>query len=90
MAQRVIWASTSSGYYSVRGIRPGATVAAAGAHLELAGPFHVGLNYWYPAPNGSSTAVLKVRRGIIEEIGIGDKRLTVGHRAEINFPKSFS
>lgn len=90
VSRRVIWASTSSGYYSVHSIRPGATVAAAGQQLKLAGPFHVGLNYWYLAPNGSSTAVLKVRRGLVEEIGIGDKSLTTGHQAEINFLKSFS
>ena len=87
---RVIWASTSSGYYSLDGIRPGATVAAARNRLKLAGPFHVGLNYWYLAPFGSSTAVLKVRVGIVEEIGIGNKQLTVGRDAELNFLNSFS
>ena len=86
---RVIWASTSSGYYALDGIRPGATVDAAGERLKLAGPFQVGLNEWYLAPFGSSTAVLKVRRGIVEEIGIGDKQLTVGRKAQLSFLKSF-
>ncbi len=87
---RVVWASTSNTFYAVHGVRPGMTVAAAGRHLKLTGPFHVGLNYWYLAPNGTSTAVLKVRHGIVEEIGIGDRSLTQGHTAQVAFLKSFS
>jgi hypothetical protein len=90
LAGRVIWASTSSLYYSVHGVRCGATVAAASKVLKLTGPFHVGKNYWYLAPNGASTAVFKVRGGIIEEIGIGDKQLTQGHKAQLAFLTSFS
>jgi hypothetical protein len=90
LAGTVIWASTSSLYYSVQGVRCGATVAAAGKRLKLTGPFHIGLNYWYLAPNGASTAVFKVRGGIIEEIGIGDKALTDGHKAQVAFLTSFS
>jgi hypothetical protein len=33
--------------------------------------------------------VLKVRRGVIEEIGIADKRLTQSRRAASNFLNSF-
>jgi lysozyme len=90
LAGRVIWASTSSYYYTVQGVRVGATVAAAGQHLKLTSPFHIGKNYWYLAPNGASTAVLKVRHGIVEEVGIGDRSLTQGHRAQVTFLKSFS
>ena len=86
----MIWASTSSLYYSVHGVRCGATVAAASKLLKLTGPFHIGLNYWYLAPNGASTAVFKVRDGIIEEIGIADKQLTRGHKAQVAFLTSFS
>ena len=90
LAGRVIWASTSSAYYTIDGIRVGATVAAAGLKLKLTGPIHVGLNDWYIAPNGASTAVLKTRHGVIEEIGIGDKSLTGTPAARLNFFKSFS
>jgi hypothetical protein len=85
----VIWASTAYAFYSLDGVRPGATVAAAGKLLKLTGPFHIGKNYWYLAPNGSSTGVLKVRHGIVEEIGIGDKQLTQGHQAQVVFLNSF-
>ena len=89
-ANKVIWASTSSAYYTVHGIRVGATVTAAGKALKLTGPIKVGLNDWYLAPNGTSTAVLKVRKGLIEEIGIGDKALTQGHKAQLDFLESLT
>ena len=89
VAGRVIWASTSSAFYTVHGIRVGATTAAASKVLKLTGPIKVGLNDWYLAPGSTSTAVLKVRDGLIEEIGIGDRPLA-GSRAQLNFVKSFS
>jgi FG-GAP repeat len=87
---RVIWASTSSAFYALRGVRASATVKAAGTKLKLTGPFHIGLNTWYLAPNGSSTGVLKTRHGIVEEIGIGEKVLTANHKAQVIFLHSFS
>ncbi len=90
LADRVVWASTSSAYYTVHGVRAGATITAAGARLKIGKPFRVGRNTWYLAPNGSSVAVLKVRGGVVDEIGIGDKELTKSHKAQLNFLKSFS
>jgi 6-phosphogluconolactonase len=89
-ANRVIWASTSSAYYTVHGIRVGATITAADKVLKLTGPIKVGVNDWYLARNGNSTAVFKVRKGVIQEIGIGEKSLTTGHRAQVKFLESFS
>jgi hypothetical protein len=87
---RVVWASTSDIYYTVKGVRPGTPVRSARKDLKLQRPFHLGRNDWYVAPNDQSTAVLKVRHGIIEEIGIGDKRLTRSRKAERAFLASFS
>jgi hypothetical protein len=89
LAGRVVWCSTASGYYSLAGVRHGTTVAAAAQLLKLIGPFHVGKNDWYLAPNGSSVGVMKVRHGVIEEIGIGDKQLTRGRKAQRAFLTSF-
>jgi hypothetical protein len=86
---RVIWASTSSAFYAINGVRPGATVAAAGKHLKLIAPFHIGANDWYLAADGASTAILKVRGGVVEEIGIADKRLTGSRTADRTFLTSF-
>jgi hypothetical protein len=87
---RVIWASTSSAFYTLKGVRAGATIKVASKKLKTGKPFHIGQNIWYLARNGSSTAVLKVRQGLVEEIGIGDKALTTGHKAQVNFLNSFS
>jgi hypothetical protein len=89
-AGRVVWASTSDPFYELRGVRPGTTLASARKHHKLTGPFHIGRNFWYLTPNGSSTGVLKVRHGIVEEIGIAVKSLTKGHKAQVVFLKSFS
>jgi hypothetical protein len=48
----------------------------------------IGVRVGYGSPNRSSTAVLKVRGQIIEEIGISDKPLTTTHKAQLNFLKS--
>jgi dienelactone hydrolase len=87
---RVVWASTANPYYAVRGVRPGTTIAAAAKHLRLSPRFQVGLNDWYLAPNGDSTAVLKTRNGIVQEIGIAENQITRSHKATIAFLQSFA
>ena len=87
---RVVWASTSDVLYAVKGVRAGTTVAAARKQMKLHKPFHVGLNFWYLAPNGRSTAVFKVRRGRIQEIGIADTAFTRTRAAARVFLRSFS
>jgi hypothetical protein len=86
---RVVLALTASRSYALRGIRPGATLAAAHRRLGTGAPLHIGLNYWYMAPNGTSTAVLKVRHGTVQEVGIADAQLTKGRKAQLTFMRSF-
>jgi hypothetical protein len=50
----------------------------------------VGLNDWYMAPDGSVTAVLKVRDDIVEEIGVAPAALTATRTAQRMFVTSFS
>ena len=90
LSGRVIWASTASAYYTASGIRVGATIGAAGRALKLTGPIKLGANDWYLAPQRRSTIILKVRGGLIEEVGIGDRALTVGAKAQRTFLASFS
>ena len=86
---KVIWASTSSAFYAVDGIRVGATVIAASKAMKLTGLLKVGLNTWYVGPEGSANAVLKTRGGLIDEIGIADKSLTNSAKADKKFLHSF-
>jgi hypothetical protein len=73
---RVVWASTSDPYYSLDGIRAGESIATAARVLGAEPPFHIGLNDWYLARKAGYTAVLKVRGGVVEELGIADNSLT--------------
>lgn len=88
--KKVIWASTSSAYYALRGIRVGATIAAAGKSLKLAGPYKVGRNSWYLTADGAANGIFKVRAGLIEEIGIAERKLTGSTAARKRFLHSFS
>ncbi len=87
---RVVLALTANAFYAARGIQPGATLATARKRLGKGNLFHVGLNYWDLIKQGSWTAVLKVRHGIVQEIGTADPRLTKTKRTQRTFIKSFS
>ena len=50
----------------------------------------IGANDWYLAPLASATAVLKVRDGTVQEIGIADRSLTKTRPAQRLFLTSFS
>ncbi len=89
LASRVVWASTDNARYSVNGIRASATLVSARQALPHGDYFRLGLNYWYLAPIKGATAVLKVRHGIVEEVGIADKQLTGSHRANRILMSSF-
>ena len=82
-AGKVVWISTSNPHYSLDGVRPGESLVLAATKLRLESPFHIGLNLWYLSRSKNVTAVLKVRHGAVEELGIGDNALTAT-RAEQN------
>jgi 6-phosphogluconolactonase len=89
LAGRVVWISTDNARYAVNGIRAGASLSAAEKKLRHGYYFRVGKNYWYLAPAGKATAVLKVRGGIVEEVGIADKTITAGDKADRILMTSF-
>ena len=85
---RVILALTANPYYSLDGVRPGAKLSAA-KPLHIGKAIHVGLNDWFMAV-GSPTVVLKVRNGIIQELGVARASLTQNRRTQSAFIRSFS
>ena len=87
---RVIWISTASAFYAIDGIRPGVRAAVAARSLKLGQAFHIGANTLYLAPAGPATAVLEVRGGIVQEIGIANSRLAQGRVAQRTLLGSFS
>jgi hypothetical protein len=86
---RVTWISTSSQYYAIDSIRPGATLTDARGHVTLSQPFRVGLNTWYFAPFAAGTAIFKVRGQTVQEIGIVSKQLTRSRKQRRAFLTSF-
>ncbi len=87
---RVVWISTSNRRYAAAGIRPGAKLAAARRRLHLRRGSQVGLNRWYFGSDGPATVLLKVRRGVVEEIGIASPQLTKTAAGRRRFLHSFS
>ena len=89
LRDRAVLVLTANSHYALRGVRPGARLAKVARRLRVDKGFHIGLNWWYLTPNGSSRGVLKVRHGVIEEIGIADRRLTQSRPAARRFLDSF-
>ena len=85
---QVVLALTGNAHFALHGVRPGARLAVARRRLHLT-RFHVGLNYWYLAPDGLVRAVLKVRGGRVREVGIAAKGLTTPRRQAARFLRSF-
>ena len=73
---RVVWMTTASAFYALRGIRAGSTVSAAQAVLHPGAAIHVGSTDWYVARYGSATALVAARGGAIRRIGLASRALT--------------
>jgi hypothetical protein len=86
---RVVIALSANRHYRLRGVRPGATSAAARRRLRLSRAFHIGVNSWFVVPGRFSTGLLKVRRGRVREVGIATRALTRGRAAQRRFLNSF-
>jgi hypothetical protein len=75
LRERIVLALTSNPFYALHSITPGASLAAASAALHLSAPLQIGLNTWYFVPGARSDGVLKVRDGVVDEIGIATRTL---------------
>jgi hypothetical protein len=78
---RAVLALTANPHYALRGARPGARLAPVAKRLHVSRGIRIGRNTWYVLPAGPSRGVLKVKHGVIEEIGIADKALTATRAA---------
>jgi hypothetical protein len=77
---RVVLLLTDDRRYAVAGVRPGTRFASAARrlHLRARQGFQIGANTWFVVPGRSTALVVKVRRGIVQEIGIADARALRG------------
>jgi hypothetical protein len=87
---KIVIALTANPVYKLKGVKPGERIAAVAKRLHAEKPFHIGINFWYFAPEGSATGVMKVRNGIIYEVGIATKALSSGsYKSQFKFMNSF-
>lgn len=89
ISDRVVLALSSNPFYTFGGIGPGATLAAAQHKMRLGKKLHLGPNDWYFASGKQANLVLKVRNGIVYELGIADKRLSTGKQGELRLLQGF-
>ncbi len=75
---------TANHHYAIGRLRPGSKIN------RRAMPLRIGLNTWYLIPSKSATGVLGVQHGVVQEVGLADKRLTRGRQAARRFLKSFA
>jgi beta-glucosidase len=87
---RVVLILTSSLRYADDGVHRGDLLAAVARHAHLGRPYVVGINRWYVLPSAYALSVLKVRRGVVEEIGIADPVFGVSRQETLAFFRSFS
>lgn len=89
LRRRVIWISTSNTHYKLHGVTAGTKLTTVARKLSVGRPFKVGRNTWYVFPTGSVQGIIKVRKGVIEEIGIADRALTTTRGMTSRFLRSF-
>ncbi len=87
---RIVIALTANPFYSEAGVRPGQPILKL-LRVLTGTPqvYTIGLNQWYVIPRPRAAWVLKVRHGVVQEVGLADKRLTRGSRAALRFMTSF-
>jgi hypothetical protein len=82
-------ALTANPYYSVSGVRHGTSLALAFRRLKLGATEHLGRNDWYFAPGRAANVLLKVRHGVVLEIGLADKQLTSTRKLQLRLLLSY-
>jgi hypothetical protein len=87
---RAVLALTANPFYALRRVKPGASLSRVAKRLHVAKPFHVGVNYWYFVTAGPARGVLKVRGGVIQEVGLASEALTMTRAEQRRFIRSFS
>jgi hypothetical protein len=89
-AGRAVLALTANPFYALNGVKPGTKLSRVAKRMHVHKPFHVGVNYWYFIAADPARGVLKVRGGVIQEVGLASKPLTRTRAQQRRFIHSFS
>jgi subtilase family serine protease len=79
---RVIWVLTANARYALHGIRAGATLASARRALPRGNLVTRRGTQWYFAPAGRITALIEIRNGVVQAVGIATGRFTGSRNAQ--------
>ncbi|MDQ6835134.1 MAG: hypothetical protein M3016_03005 [Actinomycetota bacterium] len=82
LRNRAVLVLSADRRYALKGVRPGTRLAKVARRLHARHAMQIGKNAWYVVPAGPSRGVLKVRHGVIEEVGIATKSITANRRAD--------
>jgi len=82
---KIVLLLTADRRYALHGVKPGTRLSRVARRLRVGKRIQIGANAWYITPNGVSHGVLKVVRGVIQEVGIANRRLTANYRAARRF-----
>jgi hypothetical protein len=80
---RAVLALTANRHYALHGVRAGTKLDRIARRLHLGKGLAIGPNAWYVVDGKRVNGILKVRHGVIREIGIASKALTTGSRARV-------
>jgi hypothetical protein len=86
---RLVLLLTANPYYNLNGVVPGDTIATAAKDLHLSKAYVIGANTWYFAARPGANGIIKVRHGVVYEIGLASKPLTKTPKAQHAFITSF-
>ncbi|HEY3727860.1 MAG TPA: CocE/NonD family hydrolase [Solirubrobacteraceae bacterium] len=87
---KVVLALTANRHYALHGVKPGTRLSKVARRLHVSQPFHVGRNSWYLTPGKSTRGVLKVRHGVVQEVGVAQQRMARTRAQGRRFFRSFS
>jgi len=73
---QLVWELTGNPHYSYRGIAPGIALSTAQQILTGGTTVPQGATTYYLVPTRVSTIVLAARGGVVEQLGIADRRVT--------------
>ncbi|MHB8692598.1 MAG: IPT/TIG domain-containing protein [Solirubrobacteraceae bacterium] len=81
-SHKIVIALTANPFYSLSGVSPGASLSTAMHTLTIGKPIVIGADTWYVASRGKANGILKVRGGIVYEVGLVNKSLSRTAKAQ--------
>jgi hypothetical protein len=89
LAGRIVLALTSDPFYKLRGVAPGTSFTTARRTLHPGRGYAAGGNTWYIVRDGAANGVMRVHKGVVEEVGVVPRQLVSTASRARTFFRSF-